>query len=78
MRGMSVMTVVGVGRSAAVREWQVLPMSTLAVEHRGEGEGEDILGGPVIDKQEVDSKAGLVSFFMLVSIDTPRCQWGAA
>jgi hypothetical protein len=35
-------------------------------------------GGPVIDKQEVDSKTGLISTFKLLSIGSPRRQRGVA
>jgi hypothetical protein len=74
VRGWWVMTVVGVGQAVAVRKWPVLPVSAMAVERSEEGR----VGVPVIDKQEVDSKTGLISTFKLLSIGSPRRQRGVA
>jgi hypothetical protein len=58
VRGVSVLTLVGVGLVAGVRKWDVSAMAMDCMV----GEGVERMGGPVIDKQEVDRNAGLSLF----------------
>jgi hypothetical protein len=73
--GGSPVAVLGMGHAAAVRKWPVLPVSAMAVEQRVTGEGE-IVGGPVIARQEVDRMFVLRSVLVLCITGSPRRQRG--
>jgi hypothetical protein len=77
VRGGRVLTLVFVGHAAAKRKWPVLPVSAMAVEHRGK-DGLERVEGPVIDKQEGDTNTCLVFLCVLLSSGSPRRQQGSA